>query len=138
MPEGVGYSGSNVVAGTGRELNYIGNHCFAYSGEVAVNNATVTLLEFTSGAGYILAEFTQSVDYGNIGNGKFVGFNIQLNGIKVVENNSSTRNYGDNESNQPDAVRILIPPYTNVTTQGFSDQASDNPFFHSITGRIYK
>ena len=26
MPEGVGYSGSNVIAGTGLDLNYIGNY----------------------------------------------------------------------------------------------------------------
>ena len=115
-----------------------GKRCYAYSGEVIVNADTVTCLLFTSSAsGYIMAEFTQSVNYGQIGNGKFVGFNIQFNGIKVIENFSSTRNYGDNESNQPDTVRILIPPNTTVTTQGVSDQASANPFYHSLIGRVY-
>jgi len=130
--------GSNAIfSGPQKGLSIIGSHCYAFSGEVFVNNTTATLLEFSTGKGYIIAEFTQSVDYGNIGAGKFIGFNIQYNGVKVVLNNSSTRNYGDNESNQPDIVRILIPPFTTVVTQGFSDQASDNPFFHSISGRVY-
>ena len=49
-------AGSNP-AGTGSNLNYIGNHVYLYSGEVNVDNSETTLFECDSGAGlYIMAK----------------------------------------------------------------------------------
>ena len=137
-PEAVPSNAS--VASTGLGIRYIGRDptfAYAYSGEVLINNTTETCLLFTSGSGFIHAEFFQAINYGNIGNGKFTGFTIKLNDLEIFVNRESTRNYGDNESNNPEVVRFIIPPLTKVETTGYSDQASDNPFFHSIVGRVY-
>jgi len=95
-------------------------------------------LDFKTGAGYIVAEFSQAIDYSNVGNGKFTGFTIKLNDIVIVTNYEATSTGGNAENNMPQFYRLIIPPYTQVTTQGSTDSAANNPFFHTIKGRIYK
>ena len=52
MPEGVGYSSSNVTAGTGLSLNYVWRDVYAYSGSIDATDSTtpITMLKFTTGA----------------------------------------------------------------------------------------
>ena len=49
MPEGVGYSGSNVVASVGLGLNFVGDQVYAYSGVHNGTNSFVNYLSFTTG-----------------------------------------------------------------------------------------
>jgi len=138
MPEGIPYASSNVIAGVGPDLNYIGNHCYAFSGSIIANNNTVTCLDFKTGAGYIVADFSQALNYSNVGNGKLIGFTIELNGIVICDNLEATQTFGTNENNQPSTFSFIIPPYTQVKTEATTDGAADIPFYHSIKGKIYK
>jgi len=137
MPEGIPYSSSNVTAGAGLELNYLGRHCFAYSGSVIVNNTTETCLSFTTGSSYIRAEFREGVDFTNVGT-KFVGFTIKMNGIVILTNYHTVETGGKNESNTPSTYKLIIPPYTQIITQASTNSAADIPFYHLITGKLYK
>jgi len=137
MPEGTPYASSNVVAGTGLDLNYVGKHCFAYSGSIIVNNSTETLLSFTTGSSYIIAEFKDGIDFTNVGT-KFVGFTIKINDIVVLTNYHTVDSGGKNESNTPSTYRLVIPPYSQVVTEGTTNSAADIPFYHIITGKLYK
>ena len=57
--------GGNPVSGnptgTGTSLNYIGNHAYAYSGLIGIDDGAPVMLEFTTGNSYLTATF----DYGN-------------------------------------------------------------------------
>jgi len=137
MPEGVGYGPQNT-ASVGLELNVIGDFCYAYSGQILIANTTTTCLSFTTGNHVSVVEFTQSIDAEAIGQGQLIGFIIEMNGVVVTELKEILRDVAGEESVGLLYYRFIIPPYTQVTTKGITDDASDNPFFHTISGRIYK
>ena len=47
---------SASIASTGLGIRYIGDHCYAYSGEVNVANVELSLLDFTTGSGLIVGK----------------------------------------------------------------------------------
>jgi len=130
MPEGVGYVGPNIVAGTGLELNYLGSHCFAYSGSFNPGSGE-TYLDFTTGSGYIVGVVEINADYAGTG-GTNLQVEISLNGIDVVVERDVGNDYvpGDTE------FKLIIPPYTNVKVD-ISGSASA-PANANFTGRVYK
>jgi len=137
MPEGVGYSSSNVVAATGLELNYIGNHCFAYGGEFGRATAEQTVMNFTTGAGYIVGELFVS---GGIAPGNASGgvstFEVKLNDITSVWLKVESAQE-DQPSNAK--VKLILPPYTTLTV--ISDSDSTDATFQTttvFTGTILK
>jgi hypothetical protein len=136
MPEGVGYSGSNVVASTGPDLNYVGNFCYAQSGEVVLNNSTNTHFDFTTGNHVIEGHYQITFDITNMGANKITGFNISYNGIVVAEmrvyNNSA---YGMLDLDTP--IYLLIPPYTNVKIEGITTNTSNIPSFGLFSGKVH-
>jgi len=126
------------VVQTGLGIKYIGDeHTFAYSGEIIVANTTVTCLEFTSGTGYIMANFIQSIDSLLIGQGQVIGFSIELNGIVVNNFVEHVRSITGQEFIGLQKYEFLIPPLTHVVTKAYTDDASENPFYHTLTGRVY-
>ena len=131
MPETDTIPVSASVASTGLGIRYIGDHCYAASGlkeSVAGASATVLMLDFTSGNGYIRA----LVDFGNhvIGNYQTY-FAIDFNAERVMA-------YGqDNEPSQNTAPHpILIPPFTRVQIYWGSNQANNDGYCF-LTGRVY-
>ena len=136
MPEGIPYASSNVVAGAGLELNYIGKHCFAYN-RVAVSTSAVNQLEFTTGSGYIVAKiyFNGATDFGNIDRGQTTAFQVQFNGIPILQLKVDTETERSLCTIRND---VVIPPYTNVTITADSDAATFGFTSVSFTGRIYK
>jgi len=79
MPEGVGYSGSNVVAGAGLDLNYVQDRVY----QVASSN--VKHLEFRTGKKLIIAEFTAIAAAlpATVADGAISLFKININGITM-------------------------------------------------------
>jgi len=109
MPEGKGYGPQNT-ASTGLNLNYIGNHCYAYSGDFVSDAGNSTeYLHFTTGSEYIVG--TCQFHYGQSGQGDDYDYKIKFNGL-VVSNYTST---GGGEDSEPDfPIPLIIPPYTEV------------------------
>jgi len=129
--------GSNAIfTGVQKGLSILGEHCYAYSGSVLVNNTTEDCLTFTTGTSYMVTEFREGVDFTNVGT-KFVGFTIKFNGVVILTNYHTVDSGGKNESNTPSTYQLIIPPYTEVITQASTDSAADIPFYHLVTGRVY-
>ena len=63
---------------------------------------------------------------------------IKINGIVVLTNYHTVVSGGKNESNTPSTYRLVIPPYSQVVTEGTTNSAADIPFYHIITGKLYK
>jgi len=114
MPEGVGYSGSNVVASVGLGLNYIGNRCYAYSGAHNGTASYVSYLLFTTGKEPILAKvnFNGAPSPDDPSTGGESICRISLDEQVVAYMKTST--------NSPDATGsvqksiLVIPPFTKV------------------------
>jgi len=108
MPEGIPYSSQNV-ASAGKELNYIGSHCYAYSGEVSVAGTELFLLDFISGKEYITAKVqigskaAESDDY---------EFKIYFNDIVIFSN--TFHQQGATYVDIANWVPLIIPPLTGV------------------------
>jgi hypothetical protein len=137
---GAGGAGNPVggnPAGVGTGLNYIGNHAYANSGEVLVNNNTVTMLEFTTGSSYFVGSFSYGVDQNaSLGGSKLIGFTISLDGQKIMQLVTQTAtNYPiiDIDNN----YQLLIPPYTKVKIESETTNSTNVPTYAMLTGRVY-
>ena len=78
-------AGSGGTAGTGKGLNYVGDHAFAYSGEISAtgdtSGATVTMLDFTTGG----TLFVGTLDFSsNVSSGVDVFFAMSLDNQNVA------------------------------------------------------
>jgi len=137
MPEGIPYSSSNVTASAGLELNYIGSHCYAYSGTFDAASSFVNVLEFITGKEYIVSTISCNglVNPADTGPGTNSIFKIQLNSIIIAYIKVETSN-----ESMPSVIPIdcIIPPFTNVTVSVISDQATSAKVGSvTLTGKLY-
>ena len=136
MPEGVGYSGSNVVAGTGLGINYVGDHVYAYSGTFPATTSSQTTLEFTTGSKCILGRMVTNggIQFTTAG-GLKSAFQISLNGeiVAVTQIDNQT-----DHSPGPPTIPLVLPPYTHVKVEVDSDDNNANVFSTTMfTGKVY-
>ena len=132
MPEGIGY-GPQYTASVGKELNYIGNHCYAFSGSVINGDGeTDTLLEFTTSNSYMMGKF--EVGFGIKANDD-TRIEISINGVDVAANQyNNTFEVADTRT-----FKLLIPPLSNVKCQVVKvSGTTDIPVFMWIAGKVYK
>jgi hypothetical protein len=138
MPEGVGY-GAQSTASVGKTLNYIGNHAYANSGPVIITNgADATLLEFTMGNSYILANFAFGLAGGNVSNAKLFSYKISINGELVLENVSMTDSDGTlifDGAALPQT--LLFPSFATIKIEGSTTDADPITCFGVIAGKLY-
>jgi len=139
MPEGIPYASSNVIAGAGLELNYVGDYVYAYSGTIQATQSEDTSLEFTTGNKLIVGSMTVSGGIENNGGGVAVGtvsaFTLTLNGVEIARVKTSTAGTSpDNPSleNFP----LVIPPYTLVKVTVFSS-STDGKTSTLIIGKVH-
>jgi len=136
MPEGVGYSGSNVVAGTGLSINYVGDHVYAYSGDIASSGSEGTpeaLLDFTTGARSIVCTIQFSYSLSAVQRGVN---SIEFNGLIVAKQFFRTAS-ATYENTWPMTFELFIPPYTAVRClNGFEDSAGNQCV--TLIGKTYK
>jgi len=122
---------SATVVSTGKGLRYIGEHAFAYSGQIAYSQVETLALEFTSGAGYIVANFGFSFA---VDSSDDAYVRIYLNNLEIIQ--SFVNNITDSWPENP--IPIIIPPFTEVKTSVQSlPTASKDGFFSYLTGRVY-
>jgi len=135
MPEGVGY-GPQFTASTGLSLNYIGKHCYAYSGIVAVDNNETSLLDFSTSAEYVKGkiQITNASD-----TAKDSRYKVYFNDVIIYQYGTDVSGeYGSEEDPDP-PIHVIIPPFTNVkiTAKNSEDSVTINQV-GIITGRVYK
>jgi hypothetical protein len=126
---------SASIASTGKGIRYIGkDHCYAFSGAVSATNAYATILEFTTGSGFILAQFQCEIAHDYTGDNQ--SFRFHFNDVIVqhyVVTGAVPNGFG---ASTP--VIFLIPPFTKVLVDGRNESSAD-PYdrFVTLTGRVY-
>ena len=124
-------AGSNP-AGTGTTLNYIGDHCYANSGFLPfTNSAEVTLLKFTTGNSYVVADILLMRNDQNSDNSAHrIYIDDQLVG-SVPQNSGSIQMGG-----QP--IIYLFPPQATIKITVINEVgATTLQGGASISGRVY-
>jgi len=132
MPEGKGY-GPQFTASIGFGINYIGNHCYAFSGSVINGDGeTDTLLEFVTSNSYMMGKF--EVGFGIKANDDS-RIEISINGVDVAANQyNNTYEVADTRT-----FKLLIPPLSNVKCQVVKvSGTTDIPVFMWIAGKVYE
>ena len=129
--------GGNPVSGnptgTGTSLNYIGNHAYAYSGLIGIDDGAPVMLEFTTGNSYLTATF----DYGNsTTSGDDIQFKINLNGETIMVTHTRGPVNSSNAGLQP---VLIIPPFSTIQVTGTNFCSSTERIcVDAITGRVYQ
>ena len=131
---GAGNPVGGSFTGPAEALEIIGDHAYAYSGEISATGdtggATVGMLDFTSG-NYL---FVGTLDFSNtVTSGTDVFLEMGMNGANVITLEE------DSDPNHPGITefKIIIPAYTEVTVKW--GLASGTKVATAIMqGRIYR
>jgi len=127
------------VASTGKGIRYIGNWAYAYSGSYEATTAAQTVLDFTTGSGFIYGkiELFAGTNFASPGNGTQTTGKVTFNGevINVLKNVSKYPSEGQGNSG---TCRVVIPPLTSVVIEIDSNEDTPAELCHVIfTGRVY-
>ena len=126
--------GSNAqFTSAGKGLSVIGNHCYAYSGDVSVSGSSTTMLEFTTGQEYIMSQIDLHGLFSQIGQNQ-ISIDVQINGVSIMHT------YWDasiDSSVIDKASIILIPPLSSVVVTTTQASGSDKTMQVTLTGRVY-
>jgi len=125
------------VAATGLGIRYIGQHAWALSGQFGAANTEFTMLEFTTGSGYISGEFTlnAAVRMGLVDVGSICAFSIRFNGEVVSKIKIDTN---DKDMQSQGYQRLIIPPLTKVLVSANCSENTDNEkLTATFVGRVY-
>ena len=133
MPEGVGYSGSNVVASVGRTFQYIGDRIFGYSGEVGVNNVETIMFEDKVGSRYALVNIR--FNYIQASDDNFEYF-VYLNDVVVQGYQVSAAHLYTGADN---GIELLIPPFNTLKLSAINlSNSTALDQIVSVVGKLYK
>ena len=137
MPETDTIPVSASIASTGPGIRYIGDHCYAFSGDFSAQTSLSTELEFVVGSGYIVSElqFNGYVDDNNITAGQIGGAVILFNDIVIATLKNDTIS-----EDMPSVVtmKMIIPPQTKVEIKCIAGGLDVNAQASLIlTGRVY-
>ena len=138
---GVGGAGNPVggsFTGPAEALEIIGDHAYAYSGEIQIATSDVTHLEFTSGNYYFVGnlEALGPTKPAAPNDGNSALFHLSFNGVGL-----STLKMDTEVEDMPSfvAMDIIIPPYTEVKVVVHSGGTTSNMVTSAnLTGRIYR
>ncbi len=135
MAKAEGIPPSASIASPGLRLNYIGEHCYGYSGAITVGQETKAALDFTTGSGYIIGKLFFTYDITGYSAGEEIGYQVKLNDVEVVD-----AVYGANITTPTTNVyqlEILLPPFTTTQINFVSTDATGINMTMVFTGRVY-
>ena len=124
--------GSSNPVGVGSSINYVGKHAYANSGVITVENsadAGTTLLDFTLGNSYIMAEI-------HIFNNQASAIDDFVHILIDSELIVKARYQNANELHQDQPLKVLIPPFSKFQVKASASGATPE-FTAVLTGRVY-
>mgnify|MGYP005831014271 CR=1 FL=1 len=130
---GAGNVAASNPSGIGTGLNYIGNHAYLTSGNVACNNVDTTIAKFSIGQSYIDAKIqfhysTESSDD--------MRYTVKINGEIVVSYINNTATGGG--STPDNVLYLLLPSFSEVELIGKNESSSGAQNQNAtLTGRVY-
>jgi hypothetical protein len=123
-------TGSNP-SGTSSSIKFIGDHAYAYSGTVDVDNNETTLLDFSIGGSYVVAKFQP---YNNYTGGTDSQFKIYLDEQLIMVTHMASSSTGT----PFEEMELLIPSFTRLRITGKNATDSGTiSVMGTITGRVY-
>jgi hypothetical protein len=128
---GAGNVASSNPSGTGTNLNYIGNHAYAYSGEISANDNETTMLDFTLGANQYFVGKVQFSYFG--GTNQDCQHNIKING-ELIQRYRVTSAQSEPDNFLP--IIFVGGDRITITSKNLVDSASLTTLV-TVTGRIY-
>jgi len=134
---------SASIASTGLGIRYVGNHIYAFSGEIGTDAAQslTAMLEFTTGNHYIIGKWTVcgSVNKDGVSaTGGIDQFYLSFNGLGIQTLKTDSASYPQEDSPTNYTIPILIPPNSEVLCQGVSTINNANwTISQVIIGRVY-
>ena len=129
---------SASIASPGLGLRYIGEHCYAFSGTFGALTSEQTLLDFTTGTGYIVATLTMTAPFqmtASVTDGRVRGYQLDFNGQTVGLYKADSQ-----QEDMPTIIeaQILIAPFTAVVLTCIDNSEALNYLgTANITGRVY-
>ena len=126
-------AGGANPAGTGSGLNYIGNHCYAYSGSITpggASSADTTALLFTTGNSYAMVE----INWTNMSTSATIDAFFQMTMDSQIIFNARATN--DEIATSQSPIKVLLPPYTTVEIK--VGDAAANAMTVILAGRVYE
>jgi hypothetical protein len=140
----IGGGGSGNVAGgnpsgVGGVLNFVGDHCYLYTGQIVSNTTAVTVSDITTGSNsYIVGKVTLNAGIpssANIGDVDQVAAYVYFNGIIVASISTGNASI---DSVMAISNDLIIPPETKLRIDMIADQIDSNNFATLLfTGRVY-
>jgi len=129
---GAGNTAGSNPRGTSSNLNYVGEHSYAYSGNVTVSGSLSTMLEFTTSNQYIVGTYQIHGVFAQIGSSQ-IRINVTLNGESITDTywDSAQDNLNPLENN------ILLPPYSTIKFELSQASGSDRTMQLTLLGRLY-
>jgi len=136
MPETDVIPTSASIASTGLGIRYIGNYCYAYSGVLttAGQSQELTLLEFTSGSGFIRALSEPALAQVSNSGADYL-YRVYFNDVVIYFFNVTR--FSASVEDLKGAINLIIPPFTNVKMTAESNFSGTNDFCWILTGRVY-
>jgi len=109
--------------------------CYAYSGNVIVNNTSKTLLSFQTNSEYINATIQFYGDFADMASNKKIIEQIEFNGIQIVD--KSRLNNAAQVLVDLDPIYLIIPPFTDVSIIYSTDSAANLEYGVTLIGDVY-
>ena len=122
-----------IFTGPQQGLNIIGDHCYAYSGTVAVTGSETTMLDFATGKEYLKVVIEPHGTFSQIGQSQ-LSMHVTINGNTILHT------YWDaslDSSMYDTPTLLLIPPLSAVTITLAQASGSDKNMQLTLTGRVY-
>ena len=128
--------------GPNKGLSIVGDHAYAYSGNIPTNEASsqIEMLSFTTGVETLVGTWTVCgtcplSGAGVSGTGGIDQFHLHFNGSPLQSLRTETT---EEDMPSSDTIPIIIPPHTKVTVEGISAKNDANwSFSTALHGRIY-
>jgi len=128
-------AGSNP-SGTGTTLNYIGSHCYGYSGQLTVTNTAVTMLEFFTGTQYTKGKL-QYTWHTTDSPPEYTGDDLLLQ--VFIDDQIVISNLGGSAHDRSRAfIELICPPYAKIKVTLANVSAATGRYGTiAYTGRVY-
>ena len=129
-------SSANTIVGNTLQFTNDNKYAYAYSGDIPAVTTLTKVLEFNTNTEYIIANIIWNghVDNNNIGSGIIGTIEIKFNSVVVATLVCDT---GAEDQPTQCFLKIIIPPFTNVTMNADASSADSNSMASIVvTGKV--
>jgi hypothetical protein len=114
------------------DINFIGDCCFAYSGDISVPASEVSMLDFKTGPSFLKVEFETHGTFSQIGQNQ-VRVHVLFNDNDIIDTYfDASLDYGI-----LDKTNLIIPPFTRFVLKMNQASGSNKTMQVTLIGKVY-